>query len=82
MKPLPQADRPENRPAGKLQGRVAIITADGKVALRGPVESDQERETIGRIAQEVAGAGNVENHLEVTSADVSKNTSKTGPQPR
>jgi NAD(P)-dependent dehydrogenase (short-subunit alcohol dehydrogenase family) len=26
MKPLPQADRPENRPAGKLRGRVAIIT--------------------------------------------------------
>jgi hyperosmotically inducible periplasmic protein len=59
-----------------------IITADGKVTLRGPVESDQERETIGRIAQEVAGAGNVENHLEVTPADVSKNTSKTSPQPR
>jgi hyperosmotically inducible protein len=59
-----------------------IITADGKVTLRGPVESDRERETIGRIAQEVAGTGNVENQLEVTPADVSKNTSKSNPQPR
>ena len=27
-----------------------IITADGKVTLRGPVESQQERDTIARIA--------------------------------
>jgi hyperosmotically inducible periplasmic protein len=59
-----------------------IITSDGKVTLRGPVESDMERDTIGRIAQEVAGAGNVENQLEVTPADVSKNTSTPNPQPR
>ena len=44
---------------------VKIITADGKVTLRGPVKSSEERETIERIARNVAGAGNVENQLEV-----------------
>jgi osmotically-inducible protein OsmY len=44
---------------------VKIITADGKVTLRGPVKSSEERETIERIARDVAGVGNVENQLEV-----------------
>jgi hyperosmotically inducible protein len=42
-----------------------IITADGKVTLRGPVSSSEERETLARIALEVAGEGNVDNQLEV-----------------
>lgn len=43
-----------------------IITQDGKVTLRGPVESDEERQSIEDIATEVAGAGNVTNELEVS----------------
>jgi hypothetical protein len=54
-----------------------IITSDGKVTLRGPVENDTERETLARIAREVAGEGNVDNQLEVKSA----NTSTTNPPP-
>jgi osmotically-inducible protein OsmY len=43
-----------------------IITADGKVTLRGPVDSDAERDTIVRIAEEVAGGKDkVDNQLEV-----------------
>ena len=45
-----------------------IITADGKVTLRGPVKSLDERETLDRIARDVAGEGNVDNQLEVAAA--------------
>jgi hyperosmotically inducible protein len=49
-----------------IDGRnVKIITANGKVTLRGPVKSDTERESIERIAIEIAGEGNVDNQLEV-----------------
>jgi len=49
-----------------VDGRNAkIITADGKVTLRGPVKTDEERKTIERIAVGVAGEGNVDNQLEV-----------------
>lgn len=43
---------------------VKIITIDGKVTLRGPVKSEQERATIGAAAKQVAGA-RVDNQLEV-----------------
>lgn len=45
-----------------------IITADGKVTLRGPVKSEEERKTLERIAVAVAGEGNVDNQLEVAAA--------------
>jgi osmotically-inducible protein OsmY len=44
---------------------VKIITQDGKVTLRGPVKSEDEKTQIGKMANEVAGAGNVDNQLEV-----------------
>jgi hyperosmotically inducible protein len=45
---------------------VKIITSKGKVTLRGPVNSDTEKETIDKIAREVAGDQNVDNQIEVT----------------
>lgn len=42
-----------------------IITQDGKVTLRGPVASGDEKKQIEQIAVDVAGAGNVDNQLEV-----------------
>lgn len=42
-----------------------IITQDGKVTLRGPVASDEEKKQIEQIAIDVAGTGNVDNKLEV-----------------
>src|SRR5262245_12769012 len=44
-----------------------ILTADGMVTLRGPVKSADERETLDRIARDVAGKGNVDNQLEVAT---------------
>ena len=45
---------------------VKIITQDGKVTLRGPVKSAQERTAIGAAAKKFA-AGRVDNQLEVAN---------------
>jgi len=44
---------------------VKIITANGSVTLRGPVKTEAERNTVARKALALAGAGNVNNQLEV-----------------
>jgi hypothetical protein len=44
---------------------VKIITTGGKVTLRGPVKTAQEREKIAAFARKIAGAANVDNQLEV-----------------
>jgi len=46
---------------------VKIISENGKVTLRGPVNTQEEKAAIGSAAQTVAGAGNVDNQLEVKS---------------
>ena len=44
---------------------IKIITQDGKVTLKGPVRSEDERATIETKAAVIAGANNVTNQLEV-----------------
>lgn len=44
---------------------VKIITQDGKVTLRGPVRSEEEKSNIEAKAVAVAGQGNVTNQLEI-----------------
>jgi hypothetical protein len=44
---------------------VKIITVDGRVTLRGPVNTAEEKRLIGEIANRIAHAGNVDNQLEV-----------------
>ena len=44
---------------------VKIITQDGKVTLRGPVKTADEKEQIARIAKETEGVSSVDNQLEV-----------------
>jgi osmotically-inducible protein OsmY len=44
---------------------VKIITVDGMVTLRGPVNSPREKEVIAAKAVEIAGAAKVDNQLEV-----------------
>jgi hyperosmotically inducible periplasmic protein len=44
---------------------VKIIAQDGKITLKGPVDSQQEKDTIGSEAGEIAGKGKVDNQLEV-----------------
>ena len=44
---------------------VKIIAQDGKVTLKGPVDSQKEKDTIGTEAGEIAGKDKVDNQLEV-----------------
>jgi hyperosmotically inducible periplasmic protein len=44
---------------------IKIITQDGKVALRGPVRSEEEKTNLAAKAVNVAGQGNVTDQLEV-----------------
>ena len=44
---------------------VKIISADGKVTLKGPVRSDDEKNTLVSKATEIAGAGNVTDQMNV-----------------
>jgi osmotically-inducible protein OsmY len=44
---------------------VKIITNGGKVTLRGPVNTAQEKQRIGEIAMKHASPANVDNQLEV-----------------
>lgn len=44
---------------------VKIITANGVVTLRGPVNTPQEKATIEAKAQSIAGASNVDSQLEI-----------------
>jgi len=47
---------------------VKIITLNGHVTLRGPVNTADEKSRIGKIADRIASAGNVDNQLEVSTA--------------
>lgn len=44
---------------------VKIITSDGRVTLRGPIKTAEEKRLIGQIAIRAAGIENVDNQLEV-----------------
>ena len=52
---------------------VKIISQNGKVTLKGPVRSAEEKQTIEQKAADVAGAGNVTN--EITIKPPNKKTS-------
>ena len=43
---------------------VKVITANGRVTLRGPVNTHQEKQSVGAIAEKLAGKNNVANELE------------------
>jgi len=45
---------------------VKIITVNGRVTLRGPVTSKQEKAAIATKAQQLAGADKVDDQLEIT----------------
>ena len=44
---------------------IKIVARDGKVTLKGPVRSEEEKSAIEAKATEVAGAGNVINEIEI-----------------
>ena len=47
---------------------VKIITADGVVTLRGPVQTEAEKTKIAELAQSAAGNANIDNQLEVKAS--------------
>ena len=47
---------------------VKIITADGTVTLRGPVQNEAEKERIAELAQSAAGNAKIDNQLEVKTS--------------
>jgi len=47
---------------------VKIISQDGKVTLKGPVRTEEEKQTIAQKATEIAGAGNVTDEMTVKPA--------------
>jgi hyperosmotically inducible protein len=55
---------------------VKIITAKGKVTLKGPVRSDLEKTSIEAKAREVAGAANVVNQITIAPKSGDKKSSK------
>lgn len=55
---------------------VKIIAQHGTVTLKGPVRSEEEKNTVEQKAAEVAGASNVKNEITVVSADTGKRSSK------
>jgi hyperosmotically inducible periplasmic protein len=55
----------EDKSLSTYAHNIKIISRDGRVTLKGPVRSEEEKTTIESKATEIAGAGNVANELEV-----------------
>jgi len=55
----------ENNQFSTTAKNIKIVTANGKVTLRGPVNTAAEREQIAQLVQGAAGAATVDNQLEV-----------------
>ena len=57
----------EDKTLSTYAHNIKIITQDGHVTLKGPVRTEDEKTAIGEKATQVAGAGNVTNHLTIAS---------------
>ena len=55
----------EDKSLSTYAHNVKIITRDGKVTLKGPVRSEDEKNNIAAKATAVAGDGNVDNQIDV-----------------
>ena len=55
----------EDKSLSTYAHNIKIISRNGRVTLKGPVRSEEEKTTIESKATEIAGAGNVTNELEV-----------------
>jgi osmotically-inducible protein OsmY len=55
----------EDKSLSTYAHNVKVIAQDGKVTLKGPVKSDDEKQAIAAKATEVAGQGNVVDELTV-----------------
>ena len=57
----------KDRSLSMLAHNLKIVSANGKVTLRGPVNTKREKVVIARKARAIAGGNNVDNQLEVKS---------------
>jgi osmotically-inducible protein OsmY len=55
----------EDKSLSTTARNVKVITVDGNVILRGPVKSKHEKAAIADKAVKIAGAGHVNNQLEI-----------------
>ena len=55
----------EDKSLSTYAHNIKIISQDGKVTLRGPVQSEDEKRNLQAKAAEVAGQDNVTNQLEI-----------------
>jgi osmotically-inducible protein OsmY len=55
---------------------VKVIVKQGMVTLRGPVDSLAEKERVEEVAKSVAGATNVQSHIEVAKSKKPKGESQ------
>lgn len=53
---------------------VKVVTQNGKVTLKGPVRSEDEKKAVEAKAAEVAGAGNVTNQISIAKAKAKTNS--------
>jgi len=53
---------------------VKIVSQHGKVTLKGPVRSDEEKKIVEQKATEIAGAGNVTNQVTVKPEKTKKSS--------
>lgn len=51
---------------------VKVIAKNGKVTLKGPVTSEQEKRTVVQKATDIAGAGNVTSEITIKAARAKK----------
>jgi len=58
----------EDKSLSTYAHNIKIITQDGKVTLKGPVRSEDEKRNIATKAAAVAGDGNVTNQIDVAPA--------------
>lgn len=55
---------------------IKIITVNGKVTLKGPVRSEDEKGKVEKIATDVAGAGNVVDQIDIQNPGASPASTK------
>jgi hyperosmotically inducible protein len=55
----------EDKSLSTTAHNVKIISQNGSVTLKGPVKSEEEKQTIETKATQIAGQGNVKNEIEV-----------------
>jgi osmotically-inducible protein OsmY len=55
----------EDKTLSTYAHNVKIVAQDGKVTLKGPVRTDEEKTTVVKLATDVAGSGNVTDEITV-----------------